>query len=87
MILEVRKGCFAYPGQKEVLHDISFGLEKGSVLAVLGPPWAPLHFLQSPRPWPWSPRCPGACQAESWSGRRVSATQPLCFVSPILTSS
>ncbi|MBQ9663405.1 MAG: ABC transporter ATP-binding protein [Oscillospiraceae bacterium] len=37
MILEVRKGCFAYPGQKEVLHDISFGLEKGSVLAVLGP--------------------------------------------------
>ena len=37
MILEVQNGCFGYPKQKEVLHDINISLEAGHILSILGP--------------------------------------------------
>ena len=37
MILEIQDGCFAYPRQKEILHDINLKLKEGHILAVLGP--------------------------------------------------
>lgn len=37
MILEVKNGCFGYPGQKELLNHINIQLEEGHILAVLGP--------------------------------------------------
>ena len=36
-VLEFRKVHFQYPGGKEVLHDITLELEKGSVYALVGP--------------------------------------------------
>ncbi len=36
MILEVKNGSFAYPGQDLLLQDISFTLEENEILAVLG---------------------------------------------------
>lgn len=35
-ILEVHKGCFAWPGHPPLLRDITLSLEKGKVLAVMG---------------------------------------------------
>lgn len=37
MILEVKNGCFGYPGQKEILENINIQLKEGHILAVLGP--------------------------------------------------
>lgn len=37
MILEVKGGCFGYSRQPEILKDIDVQLEKGHILAVLGP--------------------------------------------------
>ena len=37
MILEVEHGCFGYPKQKEILHDINLKLEQGHILSILGP--------------------------------------------------
>lgn len=37
MILEVKNGCFGYPGQKELLGNINIQLKEGHILAVLGP--------------------------------------------------
>ena len=36
MVFEVRSGCFSYP-QREVLKDISFSVQSGEILAILGP--------------------------------------------------
>lgn len=37
MILEVKDGCFGYFGQPVILDHINLGLEKGHILAILGP--------------------------------------------------
>ena len=37
MILEVKDGCFGYSGQPVILDHINIGLEKGHILAILGP--------------------------------------------------
>ena len=37
MILEVKDGCFGYSGQPVILDHINLGLEKGHILAILGP--------------------------------------------------
>ena len=37
MMFEVRGGCFGYPRQPEILKNINLHLEKGKILAVLGP--------------------------------------------------
>ena len=37
MILEIKKGCFGYPKQDIILHDINLSLEEGHILAILGP--------------------------------------------------
>lgn len=37
MILEVQNGCFGYPGQPDILNDINLSLNKGHILAILGP--------------------------------------------------
>ncbi len=37
MILEVQNGNFGYPGQRRVLKNINFKLNKGRILSVLGP--------------------------------------------------
>lgn len=37
MILEVQNGSFGYPGQGTILRDINLGLDKGHILAILGP--------------------------------------------------
>lgn len=36
MIFEVKNGSFAYDAQHPVLKDISFGIEKGEILSILG---------------------------------------------------
>ena len=36
MIFEVEKGCFAYKGGKEILHDVSFTVREGEILSILG---------------------------------------------------
>lgn len=37
MILEVQNGCFGYNKQPEILRNINIELDKGEILAVLGP--------------------------------------------------
>ena len=37
MRFEVQNGCFAYPGGRPLLRNISFGVEAPRILAVLGP--------------------------------------------------
>ena len=37
MKFEVQNGCFAYPGGRPLLQNISFGVEAPRILAVLGP--------------------------------------------------
>ncbi len=37
MIFEVKKGCFGYKAGEEILTEITFRLQDGEVLAVLGP--------------------------------------------------
>ena len=37
MILEVKDGCFGYFGQPVIFDHINLSLEKGHILAVLGP--------------------------------------------------
>lgn len=37
MILEVQDGCFGYPGQPVILEHIDLALDKGHILAILGP--------------------------------------------------
>lgn len=36
MIFEVEKGCFAYKGGREILHDVSFTVREGEILSILG---------------------------------------------------
>ena len=37
MILEVKDGCFGYFGQPVIFDHINLSLEKGHILAILGP--------------------------------------------------
>lgn len=37
MILQVQNGSFGYPGQGTILDNINLGLDKGHILAILGP--------------------------------------------------
>ena len=37
MRFEVQNGCFSYPKGREILHNISFTAEDGSVVSILGP--------------------------------------------------
>lgn len=37
MILEVKNGCFGYPKQPAILDNINLQLDKGHILAILGP--------------------------------------------------
>jgi iron complex transport system ATP-binding protein len=37
MFLEVENGCFSYQNGSKVLQDITFVLQEGEILAIMGP--------------------------------------------------